>query len=83
MRTDQEVFITDLVHKHRHHLVKKGLDLLQKDQHEQHPVADELSIGTVIFSKLLEGCLLTLAYSVKDANELYVVDWRFTDPACN
>lgn len=81
MRTEQEVFITDLVTKHRHHLVEKGEDLIRDRKHD--PVEDELSIGTVIFSKLLEGCLLTLAYSVNDAKQLYIVDWRFTDPACN
>jgi hypothetical protein len=81
MRTEQEVFITDLVTKHRRHLVEKGQDLLR--ERLQDPVGDEMSIGTVIFSKLLEGCLLTMAYSVKDTNQLYIVDWRFTDPACN
>lgn len=81
MRTEQEVFIADVVKRHRKHLVEMGRALIAEQRLD--PDRNEFGIGTVLFSKLLEGCLLTLAYSGQEARALCIVDWRFTDPACN
>lgn len=80
MRTEQEVFIADVVKRHRFHLVEMGRALIAE---QQDPQGNGFGIGTVIFGKLLEGCMLTLAYSAQAARSLCIVDWQFTDPACN
>ena len=76
MRTDQEVVVTDLVHKNHKLLIERGVELMQKDEGGDH-------IGAAVFSQLLDGCLLTLAYSAIDGHQLCILSWHFTDPALN
>ena len=76
MRSEQEVFISDLVHKNRKLLVQRGAGLMRNDQRDE-------VIGTAVFSQLLDGCLLTLAYSDIAGHQLCVLSWRFTDPSLN
>jgi hypothetical protein len=76
MRTEQEVFVTDLVSKYRKHLIQRGSDLVSKDRQEQ-------AIGTAVFSQVLDGCLLTLAYSEVAGHQLCILAWRFTNPLLN
>ena len=76
MRTEQEVVVTDLVHKNHKLLIERGQELLRTDE-----VQD--SIGAAVFSQVLDGCLLTVAYSAVDGHQLCVLAWHFTDPLLN
>ncbi len=82
MRTEREVFIYRLVRKHRMHLLQRGEELVDQDRRAQASPYDPAT-GTAIFKQLLEGCLLTLAYSIEDDHRLFILDWLFTDPAWN
>ena len=76
MRSEQEVFISELVYKNRELLVQRGTDLMRNDPPDK-------PIGAAVFSQVLEGCLLTLAYSDIAGHQLCVQSWRFTDPSLN
>jgi hypothetical protein len=83
MRTEQEVLVTDLVDKYQKHLIQRGSALMRKRGQEQASSGQEQTIGTAIFNQLLDGCLLTLAYSDVGGHQLCVLAWRFTNPALN
>lgn len=83
MRTDNEVVVGDLVAKYKHHLIGRGLSLLEQDREVQSDKGLEPSTGVAVFKQLLEGCLLTLLYSAHDGHQLVILDWHFTDPQLN
>lgn len=72
MRSEQEVFVSELLHKYHKHLVQRGVQLVRKHHREQ-----------AVFYQLLEGCLLTLAYRYEAGDQLAIRAWQFTDPCLN
>ena len=73
----------DLVHRYRRHLLQRALDLVRGRRAVKGSMAPVATRSATVFYQVLEGYLLTLAYSANDGHQLGILNWRFTDPAMN
>lgn len=83
MPNNEERYIMDLVHKYRDHLVGRALELVRGTRVSQAGEERVPIKGLTVFSQVLEGCLLTVAYASKDGHQLGVLNWKSTNPSLN
>ncbi len=82
-RNEEEGNVVDLVHKYRHQLVEKGAELVRQDRRNQDVLQLDQSSGMAVFEQLLEGCLLTLAFTEQNGAQLCILNWRFPNALLN
>lgn len=70
----------DVVHKDRKHLVARALELVRGIRDVQGDVDTVMARGATVFHQMLEGYLLTLAYSSDEGHQLGILNWRNTEP---
>ena len=73
----------DLVHKYRKHLVARALELVRGIRDVQGDVDPIMARGATVFHQMLEGYLLTLAYSANEGHQVGILNWRNTNPVLN
>jgi len=83
MPKNEEGVVVDLVHKYRKHLVARALELVRGIRDVQGDVDPIMARGATVFHQMLEGYLLTLAYSANEGHQVGILNWRNTNPVLN